>query len=163
MKSIKFLFLLASASFFLNSCSDDVEIDVEKPLIDLSVDGAFPTSCDTIYFDEPFIIKALLKDNVELGSYNIDIHNNFDWHTHSTEAEQCVFNEKKTAINPFVLIKDYELTEDLSEYMVETTMTLPSKDGTDVYDEGDYHFSITVVDKEGWSSFKGLNIKVLHL
>lgn len=161
MKATPYRLFVMLCLFGCYACSDNVEIDVEKPSIDLSAPESFPTNCDTIYFDEPFTIKALLKDNAELGSYSIDIHNNFNQHTHSTEAERCVFDEKKTAINPFVLIEDYELIKGLSEYLIETTMTLPYKDGTEAYDEGDYHFSITVVDKEGWSTLKGFNIKIL--
>ena len=41
-------------------------------------------------------------------------------------------------------------------------MMLPTGDGTGLYDAGDYHFQITVIDKEGWSILKGLNVKILH-
>jgi hypothetical protein len=41
-------------------------------------------------------------------------------------------------------------------------MTIPSSDGIDLYDEGDYHFQIRLTDKEGWSTMKGLNVKLLR-
>lgn len=161
MKNITYLLTLIISALLLNACSDVVEIDVEKPTIDLSIEGAFPTNCDTLYFDEPFTVKAMLKDNMALGSYNIDIHNNFDQHNHSTEIETCNLDEKKKAVNPYVFIADYSIEDASEEHLVELEMTIPSSDDGAMYDEGDYHFKINVVDQEGWSTLKGLNIKIL--
>ena len=163
MNTSKIIILLVVLSILLNSCQDDEKptIDTEKPLIDLTILDAFPTSCDTLYFDEPFIVKALLTDNVELGAFNIDIHNNFDHHTHSTELEQCTLGAVKTAENPYVYIQDYTLPV-TNEFTTDVSMTIPSSDGIDLYDEGDYHFQIRLTDKEGWSTMKGLNVKLLR-
>ncbi|MEK9600222.1 MAG: DUF4625 domain-containing protein [Bacteroidota bacterium] len=163
MNTSKIIILLVVLSILLNACQDDEKptIDTEKPLIDLTILDAFPTSCDTLYFDEPFIVKALLTDNVELGAFNIDIHNNFDHHTHSTEFEQCTLGAVKTAENPYVYIQDYTLPV-TNEFTTDVSMTIPSSDGTDLYDEGDYHFQIRLTDKEGWSTMKGLNVKLLR-
>lgn len=163
MNTSKIIILLVVLSILLNACQDDEKptIDTEKPIIDLTILDAFPTSCDTLYFDEPFIVKALLTDNVELGAFNIDIHNNFDHHTHSTEFEQCTLGAVKTAENPYVYIQDYTLPVS-NEFTTNISMTIPSSDGTDLYDEGDYHFQIRLTDKEGWSTMKGLNVKLLR-
>ncbi|MGB0864112.1 MAG: DUF4625 domain-containing protein [Saprospiraceae bacterium] len=161
MTILKHSTLLIIALLFFNAC-DDNEIDTEKPSIDLSMANAFPISCDTLYFDESFTVKTLLSDNAELGSYNIDIHNNFDQHAHSTEFEQCMLDAVKTAVNPYVFIQDYTIPAASSEYTTEASLTVPSSDGTDLYDEGDYHFQITVIDKEGWSSLIGINVKILR-
>ena len=163
MNTSKIIILLVVLSILLNACQDDEKptIDTEKPLIDLTILDAFPTSCDTLYFDEPFIVKALLTDNVELGAFNIDIHNNFDHHTHSTEFEQCTLGAVKTAENPYVYIQDYTLPV-TNEFTTDVSMTIPSSDGTDLYDEGDYHFQIRLTDKEGWSTMRGLNVKLLR-
>jgi hypothetical protein len=163
MNTSKIIILLVVLSILLNACQDDEKpkIDTEKPLIDLTILDAFPTSCDTLYFEEPFIVKALLTDNVELGAFNIDIHNNFDHHTHSTEFEQCTLGAFKTAENPYVYIQDYTLPV-TNEFTTDVLMTIPSSDGTDLYDEGDYHFQIRLTDKEGWSTMKGLNVKLLR-
>ena len=163
MNTSKTIILLVVLSISLNACQDDEKptIDTEKPLIDLTILDAFPTSCDTLYFDEPFIVKALLTDNVELGAFNIDIHNNFDHHTHSTEFEQCTLGAVKTAENPYVYIQDYTLPV-TNEFITDVSMTIPSSDGTDLYDEGDYHFQIRLTDKEGWSTMRGLNVKLLR-
>ena len=160
MKTLKYFALLIVVSFLTNACTDDT--DTEKPAIDLTIAGAFPISCDTLYYDEPFTVKVLLTDNVELGAYNIDIHNNFDQHAHSTEFEQCIFDDEKVAVNPYIFIQDYTIPAASSRYTTEVPMTLPASNGTDLYDEGDYHFQLRVTDIEGWSTLVGLNVKILH-
>ena len=103
-----------------------------------------------------------MTDNLELGAYNFDIHNNFDQHSHSTEFEECTLDAVKTAVNPYIFIQDYTIPEASSKYTTEVSMTIPSSDGTTSYDEGDYHFQIRVTDKEGWSTLVGLNVKILN-
>lgn len=161
LKKITFLSFIALSLF---GCNDDEGsmVDTEKPTIDLTIANAFPTSCDTLYFDEPFTVTALLRDNVALGSFNIDIHHNFDQHTHTTEIEVCDLNEIKMAVNPFVLIEDYEIPANSTSYTTAIEMNIPSTDDSQLYDEGDYHLDITVLDQEGWSSRKGLNVKILR-
>lgn len=156
----KYFTLLIVASTLLFACSG--EVDTEKPSIDLTAADAFPKSCETLYFDEPFTVKWLLTDNVELGSYNIDIHHNFDQHNHSTEFEKCDLDDVKTAVNPYTFIQDYSIPEGSSDYNTEVSLTLPASDGTNLYDEGDYHFQLKVTDQEGWSKMVGLSVKILH-
>lgn len=152
--------------FFLliifNSCEKEDEIDNVKPVIVLSIQDAFPVNCDTLYFGESFELKVLFTDNVELGSYSIDIHNNFDHHSHSTEVTECILDPIKTPINPFLFIEDYNIPAGLSDYQTNMSITIPSGNENGTYDEGDYHFFISLTDKEGWSAQKGLSIKMLH-
>ena len=87
----KLLTIIASAlimSAFV-SCDkeDDKAIDTEKPQINASIDGASPANAATFYFGEEIPVKLLLTDNAELGSFSVNIHNNFDHHSHSTEEE----------------------------------------------------------------------------
>lgn len=156
------IFFIAALLFVYACSSDDETIDTEKPTVDLSIENAFPTNCDTIYFDEAFTVRVKFNDNVELGSYNIDIHHNFDQHSHSTEFEACDFNPVKTPVKPYVFILDYSIPTGSTEYLAEIPMVIPAGDGSGLYDEGDYHFQITVIDKEGWSILKGFNIKMYH-
>lgn len=152
--------------FFLliifNSCKKEDEIDNVKPVIDLSIQDAFPVNCDTLYFGESFELKVLFTDNVELGSYSIDIHNNFDHHSHSTEVTECSLDPIKDPINPFLFIEDYNIPAGQSDYQTNMSITIPSGNEIGAYDEGDYHFFISLTDKEGWSAQKGLSIKMLH-
>ena len=144
-----------------NACNNQ-ETDDEKPEIDLTIADVFPVNCDTLYFGEDFTVKVLLKDNVELGSYSIDIHNNFDHHSHSTEVTSCEMWLVKTPVNPFVFINDFDIPEGSSEYLTFEVITIPTGDGNGEFDEGDYHFFVSLTDKEGWSTQKGLSIKMLR-
>ncbi len=151
-------FLLA----FFSSCEKDDEIDKEKPAIDLTIEDAFPLNCDTLYFGESFELKVLFSDNVELGSYSVDIHHNFDHHSHSTEVTECELDPVKDPVNPFIFIEDYDIPAGLQEHKTSLSISIPSENGDGLFDEGDYHFFISLTDKEGWSTQKGLSIKMLH-
>jgi hypothetical protein len=165
MKILKLLSILFLFISFLYSCGKDKEIDQEKPTIDLSIQDAFPVNCDTLYFGEDFVFTALFVDNVELGSqraFSIDIHNNFDHHSHSTEVTECNLDPKKNPVNSFTFIEDYDIPEGTKNFETSVLISFPSGNENGQYDEGDYHFFISLTDKEGWSAQKGLSIKMLH-
>lgn len=145
----------------LFACTDD-EIDDVRPTIDLSLEDAFPVNCDTIYFGESFEVRMLFSDNQELGSFSISVHNNFNHHSHSTEVVECALQPKKEAANPFNFIEDYSIPAGLTEYETDFAVNFPSGDENGDFDEGDYHFLISLTDKEGSSEQKGLSIKILH-
>lgn len=147
---------------FFSSCEKGEEVDKTKPVIDLTIQDAFPVNCDTLYFGESFELKMHFSDNSELGSFSIDIHNNFDHHSHSTEVTECSMNPVQTPVNPFTLIDDYEIPEGLMDYETNIMIPIPSGNNEGIYDDGDYHFFISLTDKEGWSAQKGLSIKMIH-
>jgi hypothetical protein len=105
--SISIIFMYIPLLFI--SCEKDEEADTVKPGIDLSIQDAFPVNCDTLYFGESFELKMLFSDNAELGSYSIEIHHNFDHHSHSTEVTECSLDPIKDPINPFTFIEDYNI------------------------------------------------------
>ena len=162
MKKFKTFLILFLALAILNVCIKDDETDKQKPLIDLTIQGAFPVNCDTIYFGESFVFKVFFSDNTELGSFSIDIHHNFNHHSHSTEVTECNLYPKKNPVNPFVFIQDYDIPAGLQEYETNQTISVPSGNSGGLFDEGDYHFFLRLTDKEGWSTQKGLSIKMLH-
>jgi hypothetical protein len=147
---------------FIISCEKDDDIDTEKPIIDLTIQDAFPVNCDTLYFGVTFELKTLFSDNAELGSYSIEIHNNFDHHSHSTEVTECNLDPIKDPVNPFTFIEDYDIPTGIKEYETNILISIPSGNANGTFDEGDYHFMIRLTDKEGWSTQKGLSIKILH-
>lgn len=65
-------------------------------------------------------------------------------------------------MNPFVFIQDYSIPEGLKEYETNLQIYIPAANGNGIMDGGDYHFFISLTDKEGWSANKGLSIKLLH-
>lgn len=147
---------------FFISCDSDKSVDTEKPEIDMSAVDAFPNSCDTLYFGESFDLRLVFSDNVELGSFSIDIHHNFDHHSHSTEIIECNLGEESDPINPYVYIEDFSIPEGVAAYETDLSLTIPSLSDLDSLDSGDYHFSISLTDHEGWSTQTGLSIKMYY-
>ena len=73
----------------LSACggSDDEEQkDMQQPVISEQGITANPIDCQVYQRGSVIPFHYLMTDNQELGAYNIEIHNNFDHHTHSTTA-----------------------------------------------------------------------------
>ncbi len=153
MKTIIY-FSIATMILFLTNCTQE-EIDTEYPNFDENYALAYPQNCDTIQRGETFTLRARFTDNVALGGFSIDLHNNFDHHTHSTEGETCEQDNAKLPVNPFVYIYESDIPEGSSTYNAEIQITIPA----DV-DTGDYHLMIRLADAEGWQTLKGLSVKI---
>jgi hypothetical protein len=162
MKRIKIQIILILLLSGVVSCNDENDIDTEKPLISTEFAGSFPNNCDTLYFGESSVVKIKFTDNVGLGSYSIAIHHNFDHHSHSTEVSACEPQPKKEPVSPYTYIGDFEIPAGQNEYETNLVISIPAGNGTQFFDEGDYHFFISLTDHEGWSSQMGLSIKMMH-
>lgn len=138
------------------ACSKDSNKDHQAPLIDASFEQAFPIQCSEIRRGETFQLKARFLDDKELGSFGIDIHNNFDQHSHSTESGSCLSDTIQIAVNPFVYIHNFEIPTGLTSYEAAVDIEVPA-----AVDVGDYHLMIRVTDKAGWESLKGLSIQIV--
>lgn len=146
-----FLFFL-----IIFSCKDDEkETDKIKPNIEFE-NASFPKNCDTVFVDKEFEIKFNIEDNEELGSLSIDIHNNFDHHTHNTEGVGCNNDKKKEAVKPYKNIIEVDIPANSKKFAVSKKINISSQ-----FQTGDYHMFITVVDKQGWSSNKGISFKLI--
>jgi len=156
MKKIPFLLGVLALAFISSCSSDNAAIDTEYPVIDITAANSFPIQCSTIERGKTFTFKASFNDNVELGSYSLDIHHNFDHHTHSTEVNTCETDAVKKPLNPMLFINNYTIPKGAKSYEATAQITIPA----DV-DPGDYHFMIRLTDKEGWQTLKGLSIKIL--
>lgn len=85
MKTNKFFTLLAVALVSVvsfASCSDDDDVDNTAPTINLvaPAEGAILKIGGDVHFDAEF------ADDVLLGSYRVEIHNDFDGHSHTKSA-----------------------------------------------------------------------------
>ncbi|MDR0422512.1 MAG: DUF4625 domain-containing protein [Proteiniphilum sp.] len=147
--------LCTVAVLLLLSCGGSGDYDMEKPAIDMSGASAFPLTCDTVYRGESFTFGALFTDNRELGNYNIEIHNNFDHHSHSTDNTPCAPDERKAPVNPFIYNRDFRIPAGTVSLEVRNSIPVPE----DV-DTGDYHFMIRLTDRAGWQQLKAVSIKV---
>lgn len=156
MKKIRFIITIVVLAFITSCSSDKAEIDSEYPVIDITGTNAFPIQCSTISRGQTITFKATFNDNVALGSYSLDIHHNFDHHTHSTEVTTCEMEAVKKPVKPMLFINNYTIPDGVKTYEATAQITIPA----DV-DPGDYHFMIRLTDKEGWQTLKGLSIKIL--
>lgn len=155
------LSLLVFTVHFFTACSRE-EVDMVKPEIHFDFSGASPIACDTLFFGEVFHFRMNFSDDVELGAFNLDIHHNFDHHSHTTEGIPCPLDPKKPPVNPWVFIQDYPIPSGLKFYEADMEWVLPSGNDAGPYDEGDYHLVVRVTDRSGWSAYKSFGIKILH-
>ena len=68
----------------------------------------------------------------------------------------------KDPVNPFLFIEDYNIPAGQSAYQTNLSISIPPGNEKGAYDEGDYHFFISLTDQSGWSVKKGLSIKMLY-
>lgn len=129
MKSLfKTIILAATPLFFFASCSEsDETLDTVKPVIELKT----PKDHQEYEFGGKIELIANLSDNVELGSYKIDIHSDSDGHQHKIATTAWDFKDKGTLTG-----KKFDLIK---------TIPIPTGDFT----EGHYHLGILVTDKAG--------------
>ncbi|MBD8388439.1 DUF4625 domain-containing protein [Dysgonomonas sp. BGC7] len=154
---MKYIFYCFIFSFLLAcSGSDDDDKDMEKPGINMNGSNSFPQNCVILYRGESFSFRAIFTDNVELGSYSIEIHNNFDHHSHSTDNVECDLEPKKKPIKAFVYNQDFAIPEGKIIYEANEEISIPE----DV-DTGDYHFMVRVTDKAGWQQLRAISLKIM--
>ncbi len=149
---IVFMIMLMAAAW---ACSKE-DIDDEPPVIIMSEPHHSPQPCDTVYAGETFMFRATFTDNEELGAYSIDIHHNFDHHSHSTDYEECELDPTKDPTDDvFLFIETYTIPDGQITYDAEVPIEVPEN-----ADPGDYHLFVALTDKEGWQTIKGFGIKV---
>lgn len=136
------------------SCSKEEKDDI-YPEIKMDCCNGFPVNCDEVVRGESFTFVAQFSDNEALGAFSLDIHNNFDHHTHSTDPVPCAFAPVKLPQNPFRLIREYEIPPATKTHLAEVEIAVPAD-----ADTGDYHLMIRLTDKEGWQTVKGVSFKI---
>ncbi|MCR4843732.1 MAG: DUF4625 domain-containing protein [Bacteroidales bacterium] len=134
-----------------NSLSTDK--DMTPPEILPVPESTSPTNCATFHTGGVIPFNYAFTDDVELGSFNLEIHNNFDHHTHSTEATECDQEPKKEPVNAWKYNQDYPIPAGSTVY--ESHLRIPIPEGIDT---GEYHFMIRVTDASGWQQLKSVTI-----
>lgn len=155
-REILFLLLLC-ALCACSSSSEDRAKDMTMPQI--KTDGILPEpdNCQAFLLGDTIRFHYILTDDTELGAFNIEIHNNFDHHSHSTSAHDCLMERKKQPVRPWVFNRDYAIPDRLKSYEASFDLPIPA----DV-DPGDYHFMIRLTDKAGWQQLEAVSIKLTN-
>lgn len=148
-----FLFLLITG-ISIGGCSDDDKDDL-YPVIDMTGESAFPVNCSVVHPGESFKFRAVFTDNRELGAFSIEMHNNFDHHTHSTDVVNCEMEDDKNPQDPFKLIGEWDISAGIDYYEADVEIFVPAGKDT-----GDYHFMVRLTDASGWQTLKGISMKI---
>lgn len=153
-KSILSLSLLC-ALCACSSSDDSSPKDMTQPVISDQGITANPTDCQVYRRGEAIPFHYIFTDNAELGNYNIEIHNNFDHHTHSTSAVECQMDAEKAPVAPWVYNRDFSIPTGQLTHTARFDIGIPAD-----IDPGDYHFMIRLTDKAGWQQLKAVAIKI---
>lgn len=155
--TIKYFYLL-SIIILTTACSSDdsVEIDVEKPTITVNYTSGFPQGCTLLTRGETYNFRAMVTDNEALAAYSIDIHHNFDHHTHDDQVTECNLGATHKPVNPLIFVENYTITGSLIKYEINIPITIPND-----IDTGDYHCALSVTDVTGWQSRTSIDIKIV--
>ena len=138
------LCLLAALSFGLASCDDDS--DNVKPVINLiePEDDAVLQIGDDVHFEME------LSDNEMLKSYKVDIHSNFDSHTHALSRAD------DAATTPFSFNRSWEVTGK-NAHIHHHDIVVP-EDAT----PGPYHLVVYCTDAAGNEAILSRDIELSH-
>lgn len=158
MKLFKYNLLVLMFTVLLFSCSSDDDSagkDQEKPEINIAYEQGFPKPCIALVKGQTYTFKAMVSDNDALAAYSLDIHHNFDHHTHDDQEGECDLEAVKQPENPWIFMENYDIEDKGTEYEITLELTVP----TDI-DTGDYHCSYSVTDQTGWQSRTAVDIKI---
>ncbi len=151
-----FLSLLVLCVISACGGSDDGDTrDLEYPVISDAGIVANPIDCQVYQRGQAIAFNYIFTDNVELGKFTINVHDNFDHHTHGGSAGDCVFEADKTPVNPWIFEQPYTIPAGSKSYHAQFEIQIPAS-----IDPGDYHFMISLTDKSGWQTIKPISIKI---
>ena len=142
----------------LSACSssdDDDTKDMSKPVINTKDIVAVPTDCEVYKRGDVIPFNSLFTDDTELGAYNIEIHQNFDHHTHSTSSVECQMDEKKDPVKPWTYNQDFSIPSGQKSFTARHDIAIPAD-----IDLGDYHFMVRLTDCAGWQQIHAVAIKI---
>ena len=152
----KFVSIMLLCALCACSSSSD-EKDMTLPEI-LPADGYIsPTNCQQFQRGTFIPFDCVFSDNMELGSFNIEIHNNFDHHTHGTEAGECKQDPVRSPVNPWLFNQDYDIPA--GEKCHEASLRIPIPEDVDL---GEYHFMIRLTDASGWQQLRSVSIRLIE-
>lgn len=162
--------LITILTLSFNACGSDDDKDMTPPVI--SADGitANPINCQQYHPGDVIPFHYVMLDNQELGNFNIEVHNNFDHHTHSTEADdhdhdhemgECDDDEEHehehehSEGNAWVYNHDFTIPAGQRQYDARVDIPIPADAAL-----GDYHFMIRLTDRAGWQQLHAVAIKI---
>ena len=131
---------ISAATFF--SC-DNNDSDTTKPVIELHE----PAEGQALLIgsEEGVHFEMDLSDDVMLKSYKIDIHNNFDHHSHDTRVTGTTVD--------FTFNRAYDVSEQRTAHIHHHDIVIPAN-----ATPGDYHLMVYCTDAAGNEAHVARNI-----
>lgn len=185
MKKMTFLSLtlalISAAAIAFMACGNDEldHRDMTPPVISDEGITANPINCQVYHRGEIIAFTYVFTDNRGLGSYIIEIHSNFDHHSHSTESgheSECDDDDDPDSDHhdgrnghhdgdidnldeetPWNQHFSFDIPYGLKRMVARNDLKIPD-DAT----PGDYHFMIRLTDESGWQQLKAVAIKILE-
>lgn len=133
--------LSAGLMFSFTACDKDDDADTTRPVIELDE----PEDGDELLIGAAVHFECDFSDDVMLGSYMIEIHNNFDGHSHQSN--------KSASLEPFFFKKSYELTNLRNAHVHHHDVVIPENAAP-----GNYHLVVYCTDAAGNQSLVARNI-----
>jgi hypothetical protein len=155
--SLKYFYYLLFILVISSCTNEEIDKDEEKPTISINYNGGFPQGCALLERGETYNFRAQVTDNKELASFSIDIHHNFDHHTHDDQITDCDLEDIKQEINPLIFIENYSIEAGLTNYEINVSFIVPED-----IDTGDYHCAYSVTDQTGWQARTSVDIKIVE-
>lgn len=134
-------------SFLFTACEDNNDNDTTPPTINLLE----PAEGDVLKIGSDIHFELELSDNEMLGSYKVDVHSNFDGHTHS----RAIKNEGETIA--FSFQKSWDLSDQKNAKIHHHEIVIPEN-----ATPGKYHLMVFCTDKAGNESNIARNITLSH-
>ena len=147
---------LALLGLFACTDQDEGSIDEERPVLTLDYLEGFPRSCAALTKGQTYQFRIRAEDNLALASYSLDIHHNFDHHTHDDQGEKCALFQVKQPMNPMIFIENFSIENGPASYEIVIPVEIP-----DDVDTGDYHCQFSVTDITGWQARLAVDIKIV--
>lgn len=131
---------LIVAAVFLTSCSSDNDAapDTQKPTISIKE----PHNDEEIAPGGEMHFEAVFTDNVELASYKIEIHDDFDDHTHAQL-------KSSHDLNPWNFEQVFQIPAGQKRFEAIHHIDIPTLVNGQAISEGTYHVGIYLTDTSG--------------
>ncbi|MBR1923505.1 MAG: DUF4625 domain-containing protein [Paludibacteraceae bacterium] len=167
MKKCIFIFLTFSVMIIGFAACENSTKDTTPPVIDSA--SFLPADCDIYYAGDTIWVHFICSDDKELGSFNIEIHSNFDHHTHGTSSTTCEEDEHHdeeednhdeehnhdAEEGAWIFNEDYTMARGMMRVTVDHLIPIPEDAA-----EGDYHFMVRLTDRAGWQTIKAVAIHI---
>ncbi|MBQ6561284.1 MAG: DUF4625 domain-containing protein [Paludibacteraceae bacterium] len=131
------------------SACDEDEADTTKPVITLDE----PEDGDSLRIGESFHFECDFSDDEALGSYLIEIHNNFDGHGHKISSSQTRGEDTEA----FYFKKSYDISNLRNTHVHHHDIVIPEN-----ATPGAYHLIVYCTDAAGNQAMVARDIILSH-